>query len=92
MSYTLSALTTKADCTALINMVTKEKVSLQHRRTGLMIQTDNVTLTAQEIQIGMAAIQSEIDLLTGVLATLPPGPLYEDNHNKKVRAEYKLFL
>ncbi|RYY70767.1 MAG: hypothetical protein EOO13_05485 [Chitinophagaceae bacterium] len=92
MSYTLSLLTTKADCTALLNIANAEKGSMVYRKTGLQRQTQNATLTSMEIEASMAAVDAEIAALTAILATLPPGPTYDENEVRKTKAEYKKFL
>ena len=92
MSYTLTALSTKADCTALINIANNEKGSLAYRRTGLQRQNQTATLTSLEIETSLAAVIAEISVLDGILPTLPPGPTYDENLVKKTKLEYRKFL
>ena len=90
--YTLSSLSTKADCDILITIANREKADLVYRKSGLDRQTANVTLTALEIEASMQAIEAELSALESILSTLPPGPTYDDNLVKKTKAEYRKFL
>jgi hypothetical protein len=92
MSYTLSNLTTKADCTVLLNIANAEKDSMIYRKTGLQRQSQTATLTSMEIEASLAAVTAELAALDAILATLPAGPTYEENVVRKTKAEYKKFL
>ncbi|RYG50016.1 MAG: hypothetical protein EOO01_11645 [Chitinophagaceae bacterium] len=92
MSYTVSSLTTKADCTALLNIANRERETMMYRKTGLQRQNQTATLTSMEIDASLAAVIAEIAALDSILATLPPGPTFEENEVKKTKAEYKKFL
>ncbi|MBC7937967.1 MAG: hypothetical protein H7Y86_21680 [Rhizobacter sp.] len=90
--YTVSLLTTKADCTALLNIANREKDAMLYKRTGLQRQSQTATLTSMEIEASLAAVEAEISALQAILNTLPPGPTYEENQVRKTKAEYKKFL
>lgn len=92
MSYSMSSLQTKAACSALLDIAGREKSNLEYRKTGLQRQSDSATVSALEITAGLAAVNAELAALESILATLPPGPTYDDNMVRKIKAEYKKFL
>lgn len=92
MVYTVSLLSTKADCTALLNIANAEKDGMVYRRTGLQRQSQTASLTSLEIESSLAAVNAELSALTAILATLPPGPTYDENLVRKTKADYKKFL
>lgn len=92
MNYTVSLLTTKADCTALLNIANAEKDGMVYRKTGLQRQSQTASLTSLEIEASMAAVDAELSALNAILATLPPGPTYDENLVRKTKADYKKFL
>ncbi|RYF89826.1 MAG: hypothetical protein EOO03_05085 [Chitinophagaceae bacterium] len=92
MSYTMSSLTTKADCTALLDIANRELEGLTYRKTGLQRQTQSATLTSMEIEANLAAVEAEITALEAILAGMPQGPTYDDTVVRKTKAEYKKFL
>ena len=92
MSYTLTMLTTKADCTALINIASAEKADALYKKQGLERQSQSASSTSMEIAANLAAVNSELEALETILANLPPGPTYDQNLVKKKKADYKKFL
>ncbi len=92
MSYTVSLLTLKADCQALINIANAEKDDHVYRRAGLVRQSQLASSTSLEIESGLAAVTAELSALASILAGLPPGPTYDENAVKQRKAEYKKFL
>ena len=92
MSYTVTLLATKADCTALLNIANSEKDGMLYRKTGLLRQSQTANLTSMEIEASLAAVTAELAALNSILAALPPGPTYDENVVRKTKAEYKKFL
>jgi hypothetical protein len=92
MSYTLTSLSTKADCIVLLNIANAERDSLLYRKTGQQRQSHTAILTSMEIATSLATITAELDALEAILAALPPGPIYDENKVKKTKATYKKFL
>ena len=92
MNYTVSLLTLKADCQALINIASAEKDDLLYRRSGLLRQSQVASSTSMEIESGLVAVNAELSALNGIIANLPPGPTYEENVVRRKKAEYKKFL
>lgn len=92
MNYTVSLLTTEADCQALIDIAQSEKDGLNYRKTGLQRQRQTATLTSAEIESELASVIIEIDALQSVLNSLPEGPTKAETLRKYKKAEYKKFL
>ena len=92
MSYTLTSLSTKADCTALLNIANGEKDGMVYKKSGLQRQSQTATLTAMEISASLAAVNAELDALESILLNLPPGPTFDENLVRRTKAEYKKFL
>lgn len=90
--YNLSMLTTKADCTAVLNIATPAKESLVYRKTGLQRKNQSASLNSQEIQASLVAVTAEIEALETVLDNLPPGDVYDANEVRLRKAEHKKFL
>ncbi len=92
MEYTVSLLTTAADCQALINLANQEKEILDHRRVGMEIQRKSSATNSVSIEAELAAVTAEIDAYNSVIASLPDGPVKEENRRKLIKSEYKKFL
>jgi hypothetical protein len=92
MNYSVSTLTTRPDCQALLNIVNAEKSDLAYRRTGLERQHYSSAVTAVSIEADLAATTAELNALQTVLAGIPPGPTYEQTQVKFRKAEYRKFL
>ncbi len=92
MNYTVSLLTSKPDCQALIDIVNAEKEGLGYRKTGLERQHQSATLTSAEIETELASVNAELQALNAVMDSLPEGPTKVETLRKVKKAEYKKFL
>jgi hypothetical protein len=93
MDYSVSTLSTRPDCQALINIANAEKGNLEYRKTGISRQHQSASLTSLGIQTELAAVTSELTTLNGIIGNLPAGTTYYDETVVKIkRAEYKKFL
>jgi len=92
MNYTVSLLTTRPDCQALIDLANKEKDSLAYRKTGLERQRQTATITSAEIESDLLAVTVELQALQSVFDGLPEGTAKEDIFTRIKRDEYKKFL
>ena len=92
MNYTVSLLTTEADCQALIDIAQSEKDGLNYRKTGLQRQRQTATLTSAEIETELASVNAELNALQPVMNSLPDGPTKTEALRKYQKAEYKKFL
>jgi hypothetical protein len=92
MNYSVSMLTTKADCQALIDIASAEKESLQYRRTGLVRQRQSATASSAEIDAELVAVIAELDTLRPLIESLPEGNFKTETIRKYKKSEYKKFL
>jgi predicted transcriptional regulator len=92
MEYSLSALTSAADCDALLNLTQKEVDDLSFRKTSLERQQKKYAETTVEVESEIKLVQAELDAVNMVLAGLPEGETKLDNVKKQKRFEYSLFL
>ena len=74
MNYSVSLLTTKPDCQALIDIANSDKKGLLYRRAGLEIQSDSATSNSTEIDAELSAVTAEIASLQAIINGLPDGP------------------
>ena len=92
MSYSISKITSVADCDLLLAWAAKEKADLNFKKLSEERLTTNYSTTSIEIDTELQAISAEIASTETVIATLPAGNSKEDAIKKKVKLEYKKFL
>ncbi len=90
--YSISNLTTVADCDVLLNMANKEKADLNFKKLSDERLVNNYSNTSVEISVILQGILAEISAVTTVLNVLPEGPTKDAEEKRKVRLEYKKFL
>jgi hypothetical protein len=92
MPYSVSSITTAADCDLLINMTNKQKNDLAYRKLSLERQRANYAETSLELEAELQTVNAEAAALDAVIATLPDGDVKDDNVTRKKRLELKQFL
>jgi hypothetical protein len=92
MSYSVSKITTVADCDLLLAWAVKEKADLNYKKLSEERLTNNYSETSIEIDAELQSVISEIAATETIIATLPDGNSKEDAIKKKVRLEYRKFL
>lgn len=92
MNYTVLLLTNRPDCQALINIATSEKADLNYRKSGMLRQSQNATLTSAEIEAELTSVNAELSALQTLINTLPDGPVKEDIIRRYKKADYKKVL
>jgi hypothetical protein len=90
--YSISNLTTVADCDVLLNMANKEKADLNFKKLSDERLVNNYSNTSVEISVILEGVIAEIAAVTTVLNVLPEGPTKDAEEKRKVRLEYKKFL
>jgi hypothetical protein len=90
--YSVSNLTTVADCDVLFGMAQKEKSDLNFKKLSEERLVTNYSNTAVEIDAILQGVNAEIAAVDTVLAILPEGPTKEAEEKRKVRLEYRKFL
>lgn len=82
---------TVADCQELLNIATRDKSSLEFRKTGLERQLDSSSTNSVEIEAELAAVTAEVNIYEQIIASLPEGTIKEENKVKLTKAQYKKF-
>ena len=90
--YTVSNLTTIADCDVLLTMANKEKADLVFKKLSEERLVTNYSTTSVEIDAVLQGVIAEIAAVDSILAVLPNGPTKDSEEKRKVRLEYKKFL
>ncbi|WP_396153724.1 hypothetical protein [Flavobacterium sp.] len=90
--YSVSNLTTVADCDVLLGMAQKEKSDLNFKKLSEERLVTNYSNNAVEIDAILQGVNAEIAAVDTVLAILPEGPTKEAEEKRKVRLEYRKFL
>ena len=92
MPYSVSSLTTAADCDLMLTMVNKQKNDLSFRKISLERQQAHYAENAIELDADLQTATAEANALDAVIATLPDGDVKDDNITRKKKLELKLFL
>ena len=90
--YSVTNLTTIADCDVLLNMANKEKADLVFKKLSEERLVTNYSTTSVEIDAVLQGVIAEIAAVDSILAVLPNGPTKDSEEKRKVRLEYKKFL
>ncbi|MCO6175237.1 hypothetical protein NHF50_09270 [Flavobacterium sp. NRK F10] len=90
--YSVTNLTTIADCDVLLTLANKEKADLTFKKLSEERLVTNYSSTAVEIDAVLQGVIAEIAAVDTVLAVLPEGSTKEAEEKRKVRLEYKKFL
>ena len=90
--YTVSNLSTIADCDVLLTMANKEKADLAFKKLSEERLVTNYSTTSVEIDAVLQGVIAEIAAVDSILAVLPNGPTKDSEEKRKVRLEYKKFL
>ncbi len=90
--YSVTNLTTVADCDVLLTMANKEKADLAFKKLSEERLVTNYSTTSVEIDAVLQGVIAEIAAVDSILAVLPNGPTKDSEEKRKVRLEYKKFL
>ena len=90
--YSVTNLTTIADCDVLLTMANKEKADLAFKKLSEERLVTNYSTTSVEIAAVLQGVITEIAAVDTILAVLPEGSTKEAEEKRKVRLEYKKFL
>ena len=90
--YSVTNLTTIADCDVLLTMANKEKADLVFKKLSEERLVTNYSTTSVEIDAVLQGVLAEISAVDTIIATLPEGATKENEEKRKVRLEYKKFL
>ena len=90
--YSVTNITTIADCYVLLTMTNKEKADLTFKKLSEERLVTNYSTTSVEIDSILQGVIAEIAAVDSILAVLPSGPTKDSEEKRKVRLEYKKFL
>ena len=90
--YSVTNLTTIADCDVLLTMANKEKSDLAFKKLSEERLVTNYSTTSVEIDAVLQGVIAEIAAVDSILTVLPNGPTKDSEEKRKVRLEYKKFL
>ena len=90
--YSVTNLTTIADCDVLLSMANKEKADLVFKKLSEERLVTNYSTTSVEIDAVLQGVIAEIAAVDSILTVLPNGPTKDSEEKRKVRLEYKKFL
>lgn len=83
MSYSISKITTVADCDLLLAWAAKEKADLNFKKLSEERLTNNYSAASIEIDAELQAVITEIASTETVIATLPAGIAKKKRLRKK---------
>ncbi|WP_316735844.1 hypothetical protein [Pedobacter aquatilis] len=92
MNYSVSTLTTVADCDTVLALIDKDKKDLSFRKLSLERQQENYANTTIEVSSEIEVLNAELAAVNTVIATLPNGETKDDNIKRQKKLEYNLFL
>ena len=92
MAYSLSLITTIADCNALIVSAQRKQRDIQYRKTQQERQYETVSEGGSSTEATLAATIAEIAGLEPVVLTLPEGPTKKELEDRIVTLKYKRFV
>ncbi len=90
--YSVTNLTTIADCDVLLTVANKEKADLVFKKLSEERLVTNYSTTSIEIDAVLQGVVAEIAAVDSILAVLPEGSTKDSEEKRKVRLEYKKFL
>ena len=90
--YSVTNLTTIADCDVLLTMANKEQGDLTFKKLSEERLVTNYSTTSVEIDAVLQGVLAEISAVDTIIAALPEGPTKEPEEKRKVRLEYNKFL
>jgi hypothetical protein len=91
MNYSVTSLTSAADCDAALALANKEKGDLDYKVLTLTRSHQIYQQRSLQLATQISATQAEMNALTTVLPTLPEGKTKTDNFADFKKAEYRLF-
>ena len=78
MAYTVTLLTTIADCNSVITLAQKDKKNYEHKKYTLLHNLENSQENSTERQNRLIVINSEVAMLESIIAGLPEGEMKEE--------------
>jgi len=92
MNYSITAITTTADCDVLLTGAGREKADLEFKKLSEERLVTKYTETSVEVDAILQGVLAELSSVNTVIGILPDGPRKDEELKKKVRLEYKKFV
>jgi hypothetical protein len=89
MAYSVTRLTTKAECDDLLEKARAEKKSVAYRRDGFEIQQNNYRERSIDVQSELKSVQAQLGVLNTVIPALPEGDQKEEEITKLKKLEVR---
>lgn len=87
MAYTVTLLTTVADCNSVIAMAQKDKKNYEHKKDNLLFTQENSQENSSERQAKLLILNSEVTMLQTIIAGLPEGEMKEETITELMRKQ-----
>lgn len=87
MAYTVSLLTTVADCNSVLAMAQKDKKNYEHKKDNLLFSQENSQENSTERQAKLLIVNSEVAMLQSIIAGLPEGEMKEQTITDLMRKQ-----
>ena len=92
MIYSVSNLTSIADCDVLLTSVGKERADLEFKRLSEERLANKYATTSVAVEAILQGVIVELSAVNTIIGVLPEGPTKDDEIKKRTRLEYKKFL
>lgn len=92
MDYAVTNLTQVADCDVLLTWAARERADMAFKKTAEERLIVKYAETSVEIDAVLQGVLAEISSLEIIIASLPNGPVKDEQVRKKIKADYKKFL
>jgi hypothetical protein len=92
MTYSLSQITTKADCDALIESANLEREDIQFRKTQQDRSYRTVSTGSSGVEAELSGVITEIAGAEMAIQTLPDGPTKKLFESRLTKLKYRKFL
>jgi hypothetical protein len=88
----ITCITSKTDCDALLTLASKEKGDLDFKKISLEHNQQYYLGRSVQVATDLQIVRTELAALATVVAALSEGEVKEDNLDRKKKREYKLYL
>ncbi len=92
MVYSLTQITTVADCNGLIESAQMERDEIAFRKQQQERQYNNISNGTVGVDVELAAVAAEIGSIEPIVASLPEGQVKKDFQVRLTKLQYKKFL
>jgi hypothetical protein len=91
MVYSLTQITTVADCNSLIESAEMERDEIAFRKQQQERQYNNISNGTVGVDVELAAVSAEIASVEPIISGLPEGPIKKEYQARLTKLYYKKF-